>query len=341
MIIKEGDDSDDFFYFIVEGRVNIFKEAEHLTISSLARGAVIGLMALIDEKPRSASVKAMTDVKLAKISLHSIQALDDTIYNKVIFNQLKLQQAMLRASNEDHVKKLKDKIKALQDKEAFFNFFVSIVFIASLYVIVMRVVVDYIKEVFTTTFISSAILLGMGLVGAVYVKTSPYPLKSYGLSFDNWRKNVLESLIWTGIFISIVTLVKWLYLLYLPDNSGYALFDFPDFKGHRWPVSLLIVVTYALFSFVQEFIARGFLQSSLQQALSGRFIQLRAILFTTLIFTIFHLHLPKISYAFVVIFPGLFWGTMFAKQRTLVGVTVSHILIGVWIVSVMGFPGLH
>ncbi len=95
------------------------------------------------------------------------------------------------------------------------------------------------------------------------------------------------------------------------------LFDFPDFKGHRWPISLSIIFTYAIFSFVQEFIARGFLQSSLQQALSGRFIKVRAVLFTTLIFTIFHLHLPKISYAFVVILPGLFWGTMFAKQLTL------------------------
>ncbi len=215
LILKEGDSGDDFFYLLIEGCVNIFKEAEHLTISSLEDGAVIGLMALIDGKPRSASVKAGTDVKLAKISLYSVQALDDTIYGKIIFNQLKVQQAILRVSNEEHVKKLKEKIKALQDKEAFFNFFVSIVFIASLYVIVMRVVVDFIKEAFTTTFISSAILLGIGLVGAVYVKSSPYPLKNYGLSFDNWRKNLLESFIWTGIFIAIATFLKWLYVYYI------------------------------------------------------------------------------------------------------------------------------
>jgi membrane protease YdiL (CAAX protease family) len=28
--------------------------------------------------------------------------------------------------------------------------------------------------------------------------------------------------------------------------------------------------------------------------------------------------------------PGLFWGWMFARQRSIVGVTVSHIVVGLW-----------
>jgi membrane protease YdiL (CAAX protease family) len=34
--------------------------------------------------------------------------------------------------------------------------------------------------------------------------------------------------------------------------------------------------------------------------------------------------------------PGLFWGWMFAKQRSLVGVTVSHIAVGLWAIFALG-----
>jgi membrane protease YdiL (CAAX protease family) len=34
--------------------------------------------------------------------------------------------------------------------------------------------------------------------------------------------------------------------------------------------------------------------------------------------------------------PGMFWGWMFAKQRSLLGVIASHIAVGIWMLFVVG-----
>ena len=54
-------------------------------------------------------------------------------------------------------------------------------------------------------------------------------------------------------------------------------------------------------------------------------------------FTQIHLHLTP-GYAIAVFFPSLFWGALYARHRTLVGVSVSHILIGVYVAFFLGLP---
>jgi membrane protease YdiL (CAAX protease family) len=38
--------------------------------------------------------------------------------------------------------------------------------------------------------------------------------------------------------------------------------------------------------------------------------------------------------------PGLFWGWLYSRHRTLIGVTISHILIGAWIFYFVGVHGI-
>jgi CRP/FNR family cyclic AMP-dependent transcriptional regulator len=37
----------------------------------------------------------------------------------------------------------------------------------------------------------------------------------------------------------------------------------------------------------------------------------------------------------VAFFTGLFWGWLYARQRGLVGVSVSHVLLGMWALDVV------
>ena len=62
-----------------------------------------------------------------------------------------------------------------------------------------------------------------------------------------------------------------------------------------------------------------------------------AVLLSTLMFTQIHLHLTP-AYAIAVFFPSLFWGALYARHRTLVGVSVSHILIGIYVAFFLGLP---
>jgi hypothetical protein len=45
----------------------------------------------------------------------------------------------------------------------------------------------------------------------------------------------------------------------------------------------------------------------------------------------------SVSFAFVSFFPGLLWGALFARQKSIVGVSVSHILCGWFGFFVLGF----
>ncbi len=70
VVFKEGDKGD-YVCFLVDGVLDVVKEpeaAQGIVISTLTRGRSIGEMAVIDELPRSATVKARTKSTLLTLS---------------------------------------------------------------------------------------------------------------------------------------------------------------------------------------------------------------------------------------------------------------------------------
>jgi CRP-like cAMP-binding protein len=64
-IFNEGD-SGDRAYLIQDGQVEIIKHG--MTIATIGKGELFGEMALVDDQPRMASAKALTDVSCIIIS---------------------------------------------------------------------------------------------------------------------------------------------------------------------------------------------------------------------------------------------------------------------------------
>jgi membrane protease YdiL (CAAX protease family) len=102
---------------------------------------------------------------------------------------------------------------------------------------------------------------------------------------------------------------------------------------------LLELGIYVVLAAVQEFLVRGVLQGSLQEFLTGRHVIWKSILISNLLFSTLHLHL-SVSFALMAFLPGLFWGWLYSRHRTLIGVTISHILIGAWIFYFLGVHGI-
>ena len=70
IVFKEGDRGD-YVCFVVEGSLDVLKNSEtgeDIVISTLSKGHSIGEMAVIDEFPRSATVKARTRATLLTLS---------------------------------------------------------------------------------------------------------------------------------------------------------------------------------------------------------------------------------------------------------------------------------
>jgi len=69
-LFSEGDSSD-YMYFVVSGKLDILKQSgsgKVVRVATLARGRIIGEMALIDTLPRSATVVAQASCTLLAIS---------------------------------------------------------------------------------------------------------------------------------------------------------------------------------------------------------------------------------------------------------------------------------
>src|SRR5690606_34897094 len=97
----------------------------------------------------------------------------------------------------------------------------------------------------------------------------------------------------------------------------------------------ILAGVYAASSAVQELIVRGALQSMLERFLTGRYRRLRAIAVCTLLFSVSHLH-TGLLFSLVVLIPAFCWGLLFTRNRNLIGVMLSHIVIGEYVFFVLG-----
>jgi CRP-like cAMP-binding protein len=114
-VFKEGDKGD-ALYIVKSGKVNILKRNKagvDSVLVSLAKGAVIGDMAIIDEQPRSASVATIQETCFLIITKDDFRQLLAEI-PEISFQILKLTTERLRATN-DHLKELEVSTNQMED----------------------------------------------------------------------------------------------------------------------------------------------------------------------------------------------------------------------------------
>ena len=162
-------------------------------------------------------------------------------------------------------------------------------------------------------------------------------MSDYGFNLRNWQGAFKESLLFSLPILALCVGVKWVLVQTLPSMEDQDIFDFYRSKGVDLQTTLIAFCAYALFSPVQEMVARSGMQSSFQMFLTGKYKTWSAIFLSTLLFSSTHLHVSFILA--VLVFPlGLFWGWLYARNPTLIGPVVSHILIGCFGLFVVGFP---
>ena len=154
---------------------------------------------------------------------------------------------------------------------------------------------------------------------------SKLPIQIFGLTTKNWKPALRESLLLTTAVIGCLISVKWFLIQSVPRYHDLTLFNFGAFQ-QRYLIFNFIL--YGLHSPVQEFIARGVLQGSLQHFFSGRHVTFRAVIISNALFSATHVHLMGGWLGVVVFVPGLLWGWLYSRNPNLIGVSVSHMLIG-------------
>jgi membrane protease YdiL (CAAX protease family) len=187
--------------------------------------------------------------------------------------------------------------------------------------------------------------LSLLLIGASFamMRRLGYPLSFYGLTTAHWRRAVAESVLFTMPACAVVVAAKWVLLAVtrtdVPLLDPYAALNLGAAAGAGAGTIALMATLYVLHAPLQEFLVRGALQSPLQQFLAGAGGHWSPIVASNLIFSAFHLYVSP-TFAVVTLLPGLFWGWLYARQGTLIGVSVSHIMLGLFTIFVMGIEGV-
>jgi membrane protease YdiL (CAAX protease family) len=181
------------------------------------------------------------------------------------------------------------------------------------------------------------LLLGLFAIG---VKRSGYPASFYGFTLYNWQRSVTESILFTIPILLLSLGAKWWVITHLPQFSHEALFN----VGHgastkpfaeTWIITAMALAYVFISSPIQEVLFRGGLQSTLQTFLLGKHRYFLAILTSNLIFAMMHLVLSAVL-AILTFAIGLFWGWLYKRHGTLMGVVLSHVLTGFWVFFILG-----
>ncbi|MCK5703566.1 MAG: cyclic nucleotide-binding domain-containing protein, partial [Cyclobacteriaceae bacterium] len=328
VIIKEGD-AGTFMFMIDDGSFSVFKD--ELKLSEGLSGDYVGLMALVDTHPRSATVIAgengASGYCISKKGFNQIIDEEKTsAVSTLLLNYLKHQHNKIRSTNELSLQEARARLVQEKKRVLSARFFVQMVMGLVIYTFFLR----FLSEVANqgeSTYISFIILAIYGIWSYLFVRNSKLPLASFGLTMSNFRPAIKLAMKATFIFIALLFLLKWLMITISPEQFGTQLIELYSQKDAQMPVWIILIL-YSTHSVIQEFIARGCIQGGLLQFIDGKLSAWTAIILATLMFSSFHIML-NVQFAFITIIPGLFWGYLFYKKRNFLAVSISHILIGV------------
>lgn len=342
-LVREGDKAEEIF-IIERGRFAVLKrDPKSLSahqIGEVRPGMSVGEVALLDKGPRSATLQAIEDASVLVIPIDSVER---SQHGRLpIGAQMKIALAeqmsgRFRNMAGATVEMLQARLDE-ESKRAEMGRFVSrVLFGTCLYMYALGTLQALKGDVADTTMVTVPLIALFAIGLCINIHSSIYPARVYGFTLDNWKLAVIDAVLLSLPVAVLIVVVKWMLVELYPPMAGQRVFDFYQSKDVGLVATLLAAVGYAIFAPVQELIARSGMQSSLAMFLTGPYRVPLSIFLSTLLFSSTHLHVSVMLA--ILVFPlGLFWGWLYARHPTLIGVSLSHVALGLFGLFIVGFP---
>lgn len=345
-LFREGDYGKSLF-LITKGSVEILKKdssSKHDScLAVLHKGDVLGEMAPLGTAHRTTSARAVKKTHLLELSFEELS--HSHSMQKVYFHiKSKIPQILtLRviSNNNTLVDAFGKQLEHEKARSALGDFIVHLNILLFLYTFALKIIAILQVKTISTTIISTPVLLIFAIAMLRMMKQSGYPWKMYGFTLKGWKKSLILSFFLSLPLFAAVTLYKWIMIQIDPALHHLSVFRITAALSSNiqepvsYPMIALLILGYIIFVPVQEMIYRGAMQTTLEQFLIGKHKTLTAILISNLPFSFIHLHVSLIL-TILVYFFGVVWGWLYAKQRTLVGCTLSHFFVGIWAFFIIG-----
>ena len=342
-LVREGEISEDLF-IIKTGRFEVLKKEEGSEethrLAVLETGMSVGEVSLLDSGPRSASVRAQDAASVLVIPIQDLENLsqaEQSVDTRMKINLAYEMGRRLRTTNETTVRTLREKLNEAEIRAEMGKFMSRVLIGTCLYMFALGATKALSQYLPDTTMVSIPILVAFAIALYVNIKTSIYPASAYGFNTENWQGALKEAFLFSLPVATLIVVVKWILTMNHPAMEGLPIFDLSRSRDLSWLTIVGFAAAYSCFAPVQEMIARSGMQSSFQMFLTGKHKTATSVVLSTLLFSSTHLHVSLQLAALV--FPlGLFWGWMYSRHPTLIGVSASHVFLGLFGLFVVGFP---
>lgn len=222
---------------------------------------------------------------------------------------------------------LEETIKGLQSRNAelleekkrnnlFSKIFVSLFLSVSLYIFLVILAAKLNYESKDSARIVEVIFL---MVSVFIIRKSGFSFSFLGVTLKGAVESIRRMLPGTLAACGALILFKILIVMFWAEEVGDELFVMDNFD--------LTLLAYLPVAIIQEFISRGVIQTSIESVLDKPYNTIEAILTASALFGLVHIQL-SVELAFASFVCSLYWGYLYIQKRCLVGVSISHFMIG-------------
>jgi CRP-like cAMP-binding protein len=333
LLMTEGDPANEI-YLVKKGTLEISRagagddKRADVKLGIVEDGEIVGEVALFDRGTRSASARALTECRVTAIPFAAIEKLSDEGRAEVLRRAGEELAGRMRLGGDASA-------LAARRARALGEFVVSIMTLQCVYAIALTAL-PFLDGVLpaSTSYVSIPLQVLFGIVAVAFIAQTRLPLRVFGIGFRDLLGSLALAVVVTIPFLGVVTVVKWIVLVakgstmpVVESTNVARLVEDPRIRT--------LFVVYVLSCLVQELIVRSALQARLHIFLAGKYARWRAIAVCALVFATNHLHMSAL-FAAVALLPGLVWGWMFDRKRNLLGVVLSHAIVGAWVFFLLG-----
>lgn len=344
-VFREGERGRELF-ILKSGNVEILKQeaesGEFEELGSIEVGDYFGEMAHLENQKRSASIRTLGPAEVITLDLDALQKAPDreTLYSKILIPLGRKVSSRLRSTDEKLINYLRDKLSSMQSYTQINRTIIYFSILMALWfnMAQLRDVVPAEQRSLIDVIVTTVVIIGFGAVAFFIIKTSDYPPSFYGITSYRWLYYAFEGIIYSLPIIGIFTLLKWVLINSFHIFEGVSLFS-PVYLKDTFRTYLILGSVYTMMAPLQELVTRGVLQSCFRNFFTGPNKVFFAILVSNLLFQIIHT-VKNFWLALASFFLGIFWGILFEKQKSLVGVSISHAFIGCVLLFLLDYESL-
>ncbi len=343
ILLREGESSERM-YVLQSGTLEVLRRLDDGTqavIGEMHEGQLAGEISLLEGKPHSATLRAIEPCSLLEVGREVLDGFDpdrSTPLEYLLVEVARSLSSHLRNSRDGAVDAVRRELELSRVRNAMASFLLHMLLGFAAYAVAMKYFASQQLTLKNATVVTGPMMVAMCATAVAFGRHSGLSARSFGLHWDDARAHVREALLWTLPVLGLLTLGKWA-MVQLPAYAGQ-----PVIPLLERPFTLGPLLGYGVYSLLvpfQEFLSRGAIQGPLYEFFTGsdRRRWFWAIVVSNTLFGVTHLHLT-INYGVAAFTGGVLWGVLYARQRSLVGPVISHVIVGVYALYVLGFADI-